>query len=276
MTRLAPPSARRAVAGLIVDIKSLPGRIVDPSLRAEPWAVVHNVGGGNFNAVGDQILKTLRDHADLQSADSVLDIGCGTGRVARPLAPVLAGGGRYLGFDVAPAAISQCRRRFADQPHLSFEHLDVWNGDYNAHGKLSELEAVFPAADASIDLAFATSVFTHMRMAPVRRYLAECARVLKPGGRLAFTAFALEPGRTGTPALPFQPFEEGSAVADPTSPESAIAHQKSVLGAAIAEAGLQLRSYRRGGWAGLAEYDGFQDLFVAVKPWPSAGSRPRG
>lgn len=276
LTRLAPPSVRRAAAGAIIDLKSLPARIADPERRAEPLAMIHNVGDGDFRAIGEQLLKTLQDHADLQSTDCVLDIGCGAGRVAAPLAPRLAGGGSYLGFDVAKPAIQQCRRHFAGQPHMRFEHLDVWNGDYNASGRVAEPDAVFPGADNSIDLAFATSVFTHMRMAPVRRYLQESARVLAPGGRLAFTAFALEPGRTATGAFPFQAFDETSSVIDPSSPESAIAHARAALEAAVAQAGLIVAAFHRGHWSEPADYEGFQDLFVVTKPGLGGGIRPPG
>lgn len=261
----APPAVRRALAGALLDLKSLPSRIADPARRAEPWAVVHNVGDGDFQAVGAQLLRNLRDHAALRLTDTVLDIGCGNGRVAAQLAPFLAERGGYVGFDISKAGIADCRRRFAGQPHLRFEHLDVWNGEYNATGKVREEETVFPAADASVDVAFATSVFTHMRMPAVRRYLAEAARVLKPGGRLAFTAFALEPGRDHSEVFDFQPFDATSKVIDHHYPERAIGHERAALEAAIADAGLSLRGAWNGAWAPPAEYDGGQDLFVAVK-----------
>lgn len=261
----APPGLRRAAAGALLDLQSLPARLADPARRAEPWAFIHNVGDGDFQAVGAQLLRNLLDHADLRDSDRVLDIGCGNGRVAEQLAPFLRGAGGYVGFDISRSGIQACRRRFARAPHLRFEHLDVWNGEYNATGKVAELDTVFPAPDGSIDVAFATSVFTHMRMAGVRRYLAESARVLKPGGRLAFTAFALEPGRESSEVFEFQPFEETSAVIDPRYPERAIGHRREVLESAVAEAGLKVTALLRGAWAPPAEYDGGQDLFVVAK-----------
>jgi SAM-dependent methyltransferase len=78
----APAGVRRAVAGALLDLKSLPARLRDPARRAEPWAFVHNVGDGDFVAVGAQLLRNLKDHAGLVSGDRVLDIGCGNGRVA--------------------------------------------------------------------------------------------------------------------------------------------------------------------------------------------------
>ncbi|HEX3364590.1 class I SAM-dependent methyltransferase [Phenylobacterium sp.] len=263
---VAPPGVRRMLAGALLDVKGLPARLSDPKRRAEPWAFVHNVGDGDFVAVGAQLVRHLNDHAGLKPGDRVLDIGCGNGRVAEQLSPLLAeGGGTYVGFDLSPAGIRACRRRFARQPHMTFEHLDVWNGEYNAAGKLAESEVVFPAADASVDLAFATSVFTHMRMAGMRRYLAESARVLKPGGRLAFTAFSLTRGREGSETFAFQPFDETSMIVDPRSPERAIGHWRPAIEAAVAAAGLKLTASHNGLWAPPSDYDGGQDLFVAVK-----------
>ncbi|MGZ3376951.1 MAG: class I SAM-dependent methyltransferase [Phenylobacterium sp.] len=261
----APPAVRRALAGALLDLKSLPARIRDPARRAEPWAFVHNVGDGDFVAVGAQLLRNLRDHAGLTPSDRVLDIGCGNGRVAEQLGPFLESRGSYVGFDISRPGIQACRRRFSARPHMRFEHLDVWNGEYNATGKVAELDTLFPAADGSIDLAFATSVFTHMRMPAVRRYLAESARVLVPGGRLAFTAFALTPERQSSEVFDFQPFDETSLVIDARYPERAIGHWRGDLEAATVEAGLKIAGSWNGAWAPPAQYDGGQDLIVAVK-----------
>jgi SAM-dependent methyltransferase len=262
---LAPPALRRGIAGALIDLQSLPARLADPARRAEPWAFVHNVGNGDFVAAGAQIRRNLTDHVGLTGSDTVLDIGCGNGRVAEQLAPLLRDAGGYVGFDISRPAILACRRRFAGRPHMCFEHLDVWNGEYNTSGKVAERDTVFPAEDASIDLAFATSVFTHMRMPAVRRYLAESARVLRRGGRLAFTCFALEPGRERSESFEFRPFDDTSAVIDQRVPERAIGHRREVLEAAVVEVGLKVIGIFHGHWAPGADYDGGQDLIVAVK-----------
>ncbi len=262
----APYGVRRSVAGAIVDLKSLPGRLSDRSRWAEPWSFVHNVGNGDFQAIGVMLLDNLKDHAGLKADDQVLDIGCGNGRVAAQLAPLLRGAGGYMGFDISRAGIAACRRRYSGEPHMLFAHLDVWNGEYNQRGRIADVDTVFPAEDGSIDLAFATSVFTHMRMPAARRYLAETTRVLKPGGRFAFTAFVLEPGREASADFAFKPFDETSAAVDVRYPERAIGHRRTSLEAATAAAGLIVARFWRGNWTAGGGYNGGQDLYLAVKP----------
>ena len=211
-------------------------------------------------------------HAGLAPDERVLDIGCGAGRVARPLAAFLSPRGGYIGFDVSRRAVAGCRRRFARvRPDFAFVHADVRNADYNPRGAIAEPDYAFPCADATIDLAFATSVFTHMRIAPVHRYLAEAARVLKPGGRLAFTVYLIDAAAhrvlaEGRAGMAFAPWREGSWVLDPRHPERAIAHDDAAIAAAVAAAGLAAaRPPLAGSWRPPAAYDGWQDLWVATK-----------
>jgi hypothetical protein len=53
---------------------------------------------------------------------------------------------------------------------------------------------------------------------------------------------------------------------DPEAPERAIAHRKAAIEAALAAAGLSVRSFHRGQWRSPATYEGGQDLWVAVRP----------
>jgi SAM-dependent methyltransferase len=232
--------------------------------------MILHVGGGDFRAVGRQILTQLREHAGLTPHDRVLDIGCGTGRVATALSGVLAAPGGYAGFDITETAIATCRRRFAkSRPDFQFLYAPVRNGDYRPGGSVLASRYTFPFSDASFDLVFATSVYNHMPMEDVGRYLAETARVLAPGGRVLFTAYLLNDdirARVGQRArMRLQNWRDGSMVADPRTPERAIAQDGDALLLLAKAAGLELTAFRRGRWEASPDYDGWQDLVTLRK-----------
>lgn len=137
----------------------------------------------NFFVVGDawsQVIGHL-----LRPASHVLDIGCGCGRTARALLhhPYIV---EYDGFDVLPASPEWCNRYLGPPSggRFRFHHLDVRTPRYNPDGVIDGASAVFPIADGVVTLAFAGSLFTHLREPHTHRYLAETRRALGRGGLL--------------------------------------------------------------------------------------------
>jgi SAM-dependent methyltransferase len=135
----------------------------------------------NFAFVGDAWHSLLRRY--LSRGCAVLDIGCGSGRIAR----LLAGGtdvASYVGFDVVRAAIEWCRRFVAPNvpAPYRFEWIDARSLEYNPNGSIPASRVRFPLEDRSVDVAFAASVFTHLLEPDAAHYLAETSRVLKTGG----------------------------------------------------------------------------------------------
>ncbi len=142
-------------------------------------------------AIGDSVLAFLVAHARLQPHHKVLDVGCGVGLAARPLTGFLSAAGGYDGFDVMREPIDWCLAQYQAFPNFRFCHADVFNQHYNPQGKSSAREYEFAYENDQFDLVVLTSVFTHLLPDDLQNYLAEIARVMKPGARCFITYFLL-------------------------------------------------------------------------------------
>lgn len=120
--------------------------------------------GGDFGAVGRLEFALLRS-LGLKPTDTVVDVGCGSGRLAVQLAPWLRG--KYHGTDVL-------------EPLL--EHAQALCGRSDWEFTRTDGEAIPVEADVADFVCF-FSVFTHIRHEDSWRYLLEAKRVLKPGGK---------------------------------------------------------------------------------------------
>ncbi len=99
----------------------------------------------------------------------VLDVGCGTGMLLRGLAVRLPEAAELSGIDPAAGMIDQARAKSGD-PRLTF-----------TQGVAERL----PFGDGAFDLVITTTSFDHW--ADQRAGLAECRRVLAPGGLFVLT-----------------------------------------------------------------------------------------
>ena len=233
-----------------------------------PPRSLHFVGGGDFREVGRTYLGHFRAIANLGTGESVLDIGCGTGRMAVPLIDFLDAGGSYTGFDISAPAVEWCGSNItAVNPRFRFVHADVYNLEYNPKGGARADAYRFPCEDRSVDFAFATSVFTHMHADEIRNYLAELHRVLRPGGRALLTFFICE-GTTGRPAaaMDFCHVQGEGLTIDPQTPERAMAFSEGWVRKAFDGAGLAIREpILYGNWSGRTDGADFQDMVLAVR-----------
>lgn len=113
----------------------------------------------------------------LARGDRVLDVGCGTGRLAEWMAASIGPG--VVGIDPLPERITLARAR---APGLRFE--------------VSRAEDLAAFPGGSFDAVIASAVFHWVEDKP--KALAEFARVLRPGGRLAVSTLAKELQRQGS------------------------------------------------------------------------------
>lgn len=150
------------------------------------------VGSNEFKKVGDEFKNHFTKYGRLKPTDTVLDIGCGIGRMALPLTDFLSTGA-YYGFDIDKRGVQWCQKNISSRfPHFHFDYVDIFNKYYNKKGTLKAHEFTFPYKNNQFDFIFATSVLTHMLPEQVTHYLAEIKRVTKPGGTLFLTWFSID------------------------------------------------------------------------------------
>lgn len=98
-------------------------------------------------------------------AEHVLEIAPGHGRCTQ----FLVRQARQLTLvDLVPGCIDACRKRFGDAPNIRY----VVNDGQSLPG----------TPDHSVDFVFSWDSLVHVDRDPIRRYLFEIARVLRPGG----------------------------------------------------------------------------------------------
>ena len=121
--------------------------------------------------------------------DSVLDFGCGCGRVARHLMVQPTPPRSYLGIDINRSMVAWCSKFLAPlRDGWRFEHHDVYNKNLGADNSPNRTQP-FPVADGTLSLVIAYSVFTHLSLDQTIFYLHEIRRKLRPGGVAKTTWF---------------------------------------------------------------------------------------
>jgi SAM-dependent methyltransferase len=232
---------------------------------------IHDIGGHDFHEIGGRLAALAIEFGELGPDERILDVGCGFGRLAVALTRHLRNG-EYTGLDIDPRAIRWCLGHITPaHPNFWFAHADVANSHYNPRGRVSPEAYPFPCASASVDVAFASSLFTHLLPPAADHYVWEMSRVLKPGGRVVATFFLLDDAIRGRLADPlvqprFAAFPEPYyAVADPADPEAAIAYEFNVVAEAFAARGLEVVHVERGAWRAVDNPRTYQDVIVARK-----------
>lgn len=253
----------------------LPKDIFDTLLKRRPPLVPPKgkifIGQGDFTATGETLMQHVIETCALKPDQHVLDIGCGIGRLARPLTIFLNEKGSYEGFDVVEEGINWCKKNYQGHPNFNFQYIPLRNDLYNLDTEQSADLFTFPYQNHSFDVVVLTSVFTHMQMEEVKNYIAEIERVLKPGGH-CFATFFIINKKTETyldkSSNPFFPYRfKHYFLHDPKVKDANIAYRHEVIEEMATAAKLSLDQFYPGWWAGKTEKSSknFQDVIVMRK-----------
>jgi SAM-dependent methyltransferase len=234
------------------------------------------VGADDDGRRGPKQLALLEHFGLVPSAD-VLEVGCGLGRLAYELASFLDDDGTYAGFDIAPAAIDWLNVEYAPRlPGFRFDVLDVHNTRYRPDGADPPEQVRFPYDDARFDVACAFEVFMHLPLAGVTNYLAEIARVLRPGGLAVVTFMVVYPDETEPrhAGRTFVPIADGVYTRFPDRAAMSMAYDLGVVRRLLAGVGLEEVAVIKGHWhtplRAVVEHPAHNcDLFAARRAAPA-------
>ncbi len=140
-------------------VASIPGRHRE---GPNPWTEA------DFYATGAAEWAQIRPHWEDYAGvlqGTVMEVGCGAGRLSRQLGETFAA---LIALDVSSEQLDLARGAVADAPA-------------EAEFRLSA-GAELPGAAAEVDAVFSTHVFQHLPPKVVGALLADCGRVLAPGG----------------------------------------------------------------------------------------------
>lgn len=115
----------------------------------------------------------LIEKLGVKPGDTVLDVGCGTGRLTLHVAGITGPGGRVVGIDPSVQRIEVAQRKIRDTPlpNVSFE--------------IGNSNDLYRFEDNSFDIVYLNIVLHWIQ--EKEDALAQIYRVLKPGGRLGIT-----------------------------------------------------------------------------------------
>jgi ubiquinone/menaquinone biosynthesis C-methylase UbiE len=139
--------------------------------RASRWSGVEELFERRARMTGLELLR-------VRPGERVLELGCGAGGALVPLARAVGSAGRVVGLDLSPGMLRMAASRIGRAGLADTAELVV-----------ADATSV-PFADASFDALFMSFTLELFDTPEIPHVLAECRRVLRPGGRIGVVALS--------------------------------------------------------------------------------------
>jgi len=137
--------------------------------QTDYWVDILNQRASSADQIA--LRACIVQQSSIKIGESVLELGCGTGRLLPDLAKAAGIAGWVYGLDPQPLFIKEAGRIIQDKKL-----------DANVRVILGRAEEI-PLPDTSVDTCVAQTVLIHIPVNLLPKVFAEVKRVLKPGGR---------------------------------------------------------------------------------------------
>jgi SAM-dependent methyltransferase len=213
-----------------------------PELRdLPPNHLCIRVGTGNrifnghivFIQAGDHMWLTFLSRKYCTSKSDVVELGCGCGRLARPLrdppwAPWFEG--TYVGVDIDSEMIEYCRSHFPEgrfQFIISLHRSSIYASGQLYGAREARSKCVI-ADEQSKDFVYSLSLYSHLLEKEVVEYLQESYFLLRTGGIMFLTFFCIEHVELGG-RWSFRHRRGNAYIESAQYPEAAVAYEEAFM-----------------------------------------------
>lgn len=177
--KLVPQPVKKNIRNLLLRTRSTRDYEKLYEDHAQRMSPETSIGNGDYQLIG-RLEKALLFREGFTPSGTLVDLGCGTGRLAIHIVPEMQGG-RYIGTDISPTMLKHAQQAIAEvspNPPCSVEL---------RHQK--DINFQMPAK--SVDAICAFSVFTHMEHEDTYLYLRSARNIVKDDGMFVLSCLPM-------------------------------------------------------------------------------------